>query len=127
MATLLISSVLQGLSLSLFLVFDSLGALYLVSALFGLVQGGIVPSYAVIVREYFPASEAGTRVSTVVMAALAGMALGGWISGAIFDATGSYVAAFLNGIGWNLLNVAIALFLMTRTRGRGRQAALAPA
>ena len=125
--TLLISSVLQGVSLALFLVFDSLGALYLVSALFGLVQGGIVPSYAVIVREYFPAGEAGTRVGTVVMATLLGMALGGWISGVIFDATGSYVAAFLNGIGWNLLNVSVTLFLLTRTRGGGARMAWAAA
>ena len=62
----------------------------MVSALFGLSQGGIVPSYALIVRDYFPAREAGARVSLVLMATVAGMALGGWMSGAIFDLTGSY-------------------------------------
>src|SRR5208282_1331386 len=54
-------------------------------ALFGLFQGGIVPSYAFIIREYFPASEVGTRLGVVLMMTLFGMALGGWMSGAIFD------------------------------------------
>ncbi|WBV42568.1 MFS transporter [Pseudoroseomonas cervicalis] len=116
--TLLLGSVLQGLALSLFLFFDGLVSLYVLSALFGLVQGGIVPSYAVIVRESFPASEAGTRVGIVLMATLVGMALGGWLSGVIFDLTGSYAAAFLNGILWNLANVAIMVSLLARRRAR---------
>ena len=95
-----------------YLPFDGLTSLYVVSALFGLSQGGIVPSYALIVREYFPAREAGARVSLVLMATVAGMALGGWMSGAIYDLTGSYRAAFLNGIAWNLLNMAIAFWLL---------------
>ena len=118
--TLLLGSVLQGLALLLFIPFDGLVSLYLVSALFGLFQGGIVPSYAIIVREYFPAAEAGTRVGAVLMATLLGMALGGWMSGRIFDLTGSYNAAFINGIGWNLLNLAIVLYLMARLRGKRR-------
>ncbi len=118
--TLLLGSVLQGLALLLFLPFDSLVSLYAISALFGLFQGGIVPSYAIIVREHFPAQEAGARVGTVLMATLFGMALGGWLSGKVFDLTGSYHAAFINGIGWNLLNLVIALFLLSRVRGQRR-------
>ena len=114
--TLLLGSGLQGVALLLFLPFDSLWSLYLVSAMFGLFQGGIVPSYALIVREYFPPAEAGARVGTVIMFTLLGMALGGWMSGAIFDLTGSYNAAFLNGIGWNLLNLSIAFWLLRRAR-----------
>ena len=98
----------------LFLPFDGLVSLYVISALFGLFQGGIVPSYAIIVREYFSPKEAGARVGTVIMATLFGMALGGWMSGAIFDLTGSYKAAFVNGILWNLMNVSIALWLWRR-------------
>jgi len=120
--TLLLGSVLQGVALLLFLPFDGLVSLYLISALFGLFQGGIVPSYAIIVREYFPPAEAGARVGTVLMATLFGMALGGWMSGKVFDLTGSYHAAFLNGIAWNLLNLAIALTLLWRVRGSGRLA-----
>jgi MFS family permease len=117
--TLLLGSILQGVALLMFLPSDALVSLYVVSALFGLFQGGIVPAYALIVREYFPASEAGGRVGTVLMATLLGMALGGWMSGAIFDWTGSYQAAFVNGIAWNLLNVSIVGFLLYRARALG--------
>jgi MFS family permease len=114
--TLLLGSVLQGIALLLFLPFDGLVPLYVVSGMFGLFQGGIVPAYALIVREHFSPKEAGARVGTVLMATLFGMALGGWMSGAVFDLTGSYRAAFVNGIGWNLLNVSIVLFLLYRAR-----------
>ena len=115
--TLLIGSVLQGISLLFYIPFDGLASLYAVSFIFGLSQGGIVPCYAIIVREYMPAAEAGKRVGVVVMATVVGMALGGWMSGWIYDLTGSYAAAFLNGIAWNLLNVSVMLFLLWRSRG----------
>ncbi|MEO8629244.1 MAG: MFS transporter [Betaproteobacteria bacterium] len=116
--TLLLGSSLQAFALMLFLPFDGLVSLYVVSALFGLFQGGIVPAYAMIVREYFLPNEAGRRVGTIITATLFGMALGGWMSGAIFDLTGSYRAAFVNGTLWNLLNVAIVAMLLWRA-GRG--------
>ena len=119
--TVILGSVLQCLALALYLPFDGLMSLYIVSAIFGLSQGGIVPSYAVVVREYFPAREAGTRVSVVIMATIFGMALGGWLSGLIFDVTGSYQAAFVHGIGWNLLNIALMLTLLWWV-GRPRRA-----
>ena len=122
--TLLLGSLLQGAALLLFLPFDSLASLYVVSALFGLFQGGIVPSYAIIVREHFPAAEAGARTGTILMCTLFGMALGGWMSGKVFDLTGSYHAAFLNGVAWNLLNLSIAFFLL---RGARRQRRLTAA
>jgi len=116
--TLLLGGALQCVALLLFLPFDGLVSLYVISALFGLFQGGIVPSYAIIVREYFPAREAGGRIGIVVLATLVGMALGGWLSGVIFDLTGSYHAAFLHGIAWNLVNLSIASWLILRTRVR---------
>jgi MFS family permease len=116
--TLLLGSSLQAFALLLFLPFNGPVSLYVISALFGLFQGGIVPSYAIIVREYFPPREAGTRVGAVITATLFGMALGGWMSGAIFDLTGSYKAAFVNGILFNLVNVSIALFLLRRATAR---------
>ena len=117
--TLLLGSVLQGLALLLFIPFDGLLSLYIISAMFGLFQGGIVPSYAIIVREHFPAAEAGVRVGTVLMFTLYGMALGGWMSGKVFDLTGSYHAAFINGVAWNLLNLSVVGFLLWRsTRGK---------
>jgi MFS family permease len=124
LATLLLGSALQAVALALFLPFDGLVSLYVVSGVFGLFQGGIVPSYAMIVREHFPAREAGTRVGLALSATLAGMALGGWMSGAIFDATGSYQAAILNGLAWNGLNLLIAAWLLLRGR-RERRAGVA--
>jgi MFS family permease len=121
--TLLLGSVLQGVALLLFIPFDSMTSLFIISALFGLFQGGIVPSYAIIVREHFPPAEAGARVGTVLMFTMLGMALGGWLSGQVFDWTGSYTAAFVNGVGWNLLNLAIVLTLWRRSLRLGRQAA----
>jgi MFS family permease len=117
--TLLLGSVLQGVALLMFLPFDGLVPLYLISGMFGLFQGGIVPSYALIVREHFAPAQAGARVGTVLMATLFGMALGGWMSGAIYDLSGSYHAAFLNGLGFNLLNIGIVLFLLRRARASG--------
>ena len=116
--TLLLGSALQGVALLLFLPFDGLVSLYVVSALFGLFQGGIVPSYAIIVREYFDRADAGARVSLVVTATLFGMAIGGWMSGAIFDITGSYRAAFVNGVLWDLVNLSITAWLLRRSIGR---------
>ena len=114
--TLVLGSVLQGLALLLFLPFDGMVSLYVISALFGLFQGGIVPSYAIIVREYFPAQRAGVLVGAAIMATMIGMALGGWMSGKVFDLTGSYHAAFVNGVLWNALNLSIALFLLWRVK-----------
>jgi MFS family permease len=116
--SLLICSALQGVALFLYLLFDGLVSLYVISALFGLFQGGLVPMYAIIVRSYFSPRETGVRLGIVLMATLAGMALGGWMSGLIFDLTGSYQAAFLNGLAWNLVNVAIVLWLLMRPRQR---------
>ena len=114
--TLLLGAALQATALALFLPFDGLVGLYVVSALFGLFQGGIVPSYPLIVRQYFSPREAGARTGTVIMATLVGMALGGWMPGWIFDVTGSYRAAFVNGIAWSLVTTTIALLLLSRAR-----------
>jgi len=126
--TLLLGSTLQTLGLALYIPFDSLLSLYVISAVFGLSQGGIIPSYAMIVREFFPPNEAGFRLGLVLASTLGGMAVGGWLSGAIFDWTGSYQAAFANGVAWNLLNMAIAWWLLqraTRTPNKALGAAAA--
>ena len=118
LATLLAGSFLQMLALLFYIPFDGLTSLYVVSAIFGLAQGGIVPSYAMIVRDHFPAREAGYRISTVLTATVFGMALGGWLSGVIYDYTGSYTAAFLNGVAWNVLNLGIAMWILYRPQSR---------
>jgi len=114
--TLLLGSVLQGIALLLFLPFESLISLYIIAALFGLFQGGIIPAYAIIVREYFPIQDLSKRVGLCIMSTMIGMALGGWLSGKVFDLTGSYHASFINGIAWNLMNITIVVFLLLRVR-----------
>ena len=114
--TLLLGSSLQSIALLMFLPFDGLVSLYLIAATFGLFQGGIVPSYAIIIREHFPAAQTGRRVGAVIMATMLGMALGGWMSGKIYDLTGSYQIAMINGLVWNALNLSIAFWLFWRLR-----------
>ncbi len=114
--TLILSSTLQMLSLFLFLPFNGMVSLYVVSAIFGLSQGGIVPSYTIVVREFLPAHEAGQRIGIVLMLTIFGMAIGGWMSGWIFDQSGSYQIAFLNGILWNVFNLTILVWLFIRMR-----------
>jgi MFS family permease len=125
--TVLIGSVAQCLALLLYIPFDGLVSLYVVSLVFGLSQGGIVPAYAIIVREYMPAAEAGQRVGIVIMATISGMALGGWMSGWIYDLTSSYAAAFLNGIGWNVLNIAVMMLLLWMSGQRAAASAYSAA
>ena len=125
--TLLLGAVLQSIALMLFLPFDGLAALYVVSMLFGLFQGGLVPAYALIIREYFPARGAAMRVGVVLMATLFGMALGGWLPGAIFDFSGSYRAAFANAVAWNALTIAIAAMLLYRAKRIDRPLRAVPA
>jgi len=112
--TLILGSALQGLALLLFIPFNGIVSLYLISAMFGLFQGGIVPSYAIIIREYFSPKEAGARVGATITATIFGMAFGGWMSGVMFDVSGSYKVAFVHGVLWNVLNLAIATFLLMR-------------
>jgi MFS family permease len=114
--TLMVGSAAQAFALLFYLFFDGLTSLYIISAMFGLFQGGIVPSYAIIVREAMPAAEAATRVGIIIFASVFGMSFGGWVSGVIFDATGSYAAAFVNGFAWNVLNLAIMAMLLIRSR-----------
>jgi MFS family permease len=121
-AILLLGSFMQGAALFLYLFFDGLASLFVITAVFGLFQGGIVPMYAVITREFLPPREAGARIGLVMTATMLGMAFGGWISGLIYDLSGSYRMAFLNGLIWNLLNLALAAWLFAGPRARLRPA-----
>ncbi len=107
---------MQAAVLAAFLFADTLTALYALSIAFGLSQGGIVPSYAIIIRAYFPAAQAGWRIGAALFATTVGMALGGWMAGALFDLTGSYTTSFVNAIAFNIANMAIAATLLRRAR-----------
>ena len=125
---LVVGSALQGLVICGFLFADGLGALYVLAIAFGLSQGGIVPSYTMIIRSLFPAGEAGWRIGMTMMFTVSGMALGGWIAGALYDLTGDYTASILAAVGFNVLNLAIAWLLIARNRWQpAGGAALRPA
>jgi MFS family permease len=109
---LLIGSLMQAMALLLYLFFDSLTSLWVITGLFGLFQGGIVPMYAVLIRQFLPPREAGARISLVLVASVVGMAVGGLASGFIFDATHSYRLAFLHGLIWNAVNLALVAWLL---------------
>ncbi|MFO1088017.1 MAG: MFS transporter [Hyphomicrobiales bacterium] len=121
---LIIGSSMQAFALMLYVFFNSKSSLYVISGLFGLFQGGIVPMYAVIIRQFLPPREAGMRISLVLTATVIGMACGGLAAGYIFDATGSYRLAFLHGFVWNCLNLALVswLFLLPRLQRRRQEA-----
>ncbi len=121
-ATLLLGSTLQLAVLIAFLTGNSLVFLYGISIAFGLSQGGIVPSYTIILRAFFPPKQAGWRISTSFLFTVAGMAFGGWIAGILYDLTGSYTVSFLNAIGFNILNLWIAASLLKKSRAIGAPA-----
>ena len=120
---LILGSSMQAAALLLYLFFNSQSSLYVISGLFGLFQGGIVPMYAVIIRQFLPPREAGTRIGLVLMATVLGMACGGLLSGMIFDASGSYRLAFLHGFLWNGVNLALVSWLILWPKARQRRRA----
>ena len=121
---LVVGSALQGLVIVGFLFADGLTALYVLAIAFGLSQGGIVPSYTIIIRALFPAGEAGWRIGMTMMFTVSGMALGGWIAGALYDLTGDYTASILAAVGFNVVNLAIAWWLIARDQWRPAEGAV---
>ena len=115
---LFIFSIIQTLFLGLLSIVDSLFAIYASAILFGIGYGGILPCYPLIVREYLPAQQAGRRTAVVVFCGGAGMALGGWMGGVVFDATGGYTMAFWIGVGFNLFNLIIVGNLISRNKNQ---------
>ena len=114
--TLFLGSTLQGLVIFAYLFAGELTTLYVLAVTFGLSQGGIVPSYTMIIRALFPAGEAGWRIGTTMLFTVCGMALGGWLAGALYDLTGNYTASILAALGFNVLNLGIAAWLLARDR-----------
>lgn len=122
LATLVLGSALQLAVLIAFLTGNSLVFLYGISIAFGLSQGGIVPSYTIILRAFFPPKQAGWRISTSFLFTVAGMAFGGWIAGLLYDLTGSYSVSFFNAIGFNILNLWVAASLLKKSGAIGTRA-----
>jgi len=115
--TLVIASAMQAVALLLYANFESLPMLYASAIVFGLGFGGLVPSYAIVIRELFPAHQVGWRIASTFMGGTLGMALGGWLAGRIFDGMGHYHLAFYLGFVFNLGNIALGGFLLWRWLG----------
>jgi MFS family permease len=111
---LLIGSLCQALVLAMYLAVDSLIGLYVISALFGLAFGGIIPSYALIISQHFPPGSLGWRIATIFFFGAIGMAIGSWLGGVVFDITGAYRAAFAVGLLFNAIHLWIVGALVAR-------------
>jgi predicted MFS family arabinose efflux permease len=114
--TVLIGSSCQAAMLLVFAFVESLQGLYVSAALFGLGFAGIMPCYALVIRLFFPANQAGWRIASQYMFASVGMALGGWLGGAMYDLTGTYTDAFLIGFALNIVNLVLMATLALRHR-----------
>lgn len=124
---LLVGSSCQALCLTAFCLIEAMPSFYVVAALFGLAYGGIVPCYALVIREYLPAENLGLHIGIVLLFGTVGMALGGWLGAAIFDAYGSYRAGFMLGVGFNALNLAVVGWLVCKSKRPGIGGVAAPA
>jgi MFS family permease len=116
--TVLIGSAWQAASMAAFLSTQNEAGLFTVAAAFGLGFSGIIPAYILALRELFPASEASWRIPTFLLFSGAGMAVGGWIAGLLYDHLGYYAPAFALGIGANILNLLVVGVLVGRRRHR---------
>jgi MFS family permease len=106
--TLVTGLVVQAIAVSLYLFTYDLMAFYAVAAVFGFAYGGVMPLYAILVRDYFGARIMGTAFGAVALVSTLGMALGAWVGGWLYDAYGSYVALYLGSCGIGIGAVAIA-------------------
>jgi MFS family permease len=116
----MVGSACQAVAIGAFLLTQNELGLFAVSAAFGLGFSGIIPSYVVAIRELFPSSEASWRVPTFFFLAMGGMAFGSWLAGMLYDHFGFYAPAFAVGVFFNLANLAVIGFLVTRQRNQSR-------
>ncbi len=116
LATVFVGSLWQMCAMGAFLLTQDERGLFTVAAAFGLGFSGIVPAYVLAIRELYPASQAAWRIPTMLLFTGIGMALGGWLAGALYDHFGSYVPAFITGVGANALNLLLIGALLARVR-----------
>jgi len=115
--TLVWSSLVQATALTGFLLTRDQTALFAVSAAFGLGLSGLLPAYVIVIRDCYSVEEASWRIPAVMFAGLIGMATGGWGAGLLYDFFADYFPAFATGIGFNLVNLGVLLFLVQRRHG----------
>jgi MFS family permease len=114
LGTVLAGSGLQALAIIAFSLTQDEAGLFVVAAAYGLGFAGIIPAYAVAVRDVFPSAEASWRMPLTLFAGMSGMAVGSWFAGLLYDHFGSYAPAFMTGIIFNIANVLLVGFLVLR-------------
>jgi MFS family permease len=126
--TIMTGSAFQMLAIGAFMLTRNEAVLFVVAGAFGLGFSGIIPAYSVAIRDLYPSKEASWRIPTVLFTAMSGMAFGSWYAGLLVDAFESYQPAFASGVLFNLANLAVILFLVSRLvpRRRASLAAAAP-
>ncbi|MGH7415231.1 MAG: MFS transporter, partial [Candidatus Rokuibacteriota bacterium] len=107
--TLLVGLSIQAVAVSLYIFTRDLGSFYALAVVFGFAYGGVMPLYAIVVREYFGARIMGTTFGAVALVSTLGMALGPWAGGWLYDTFGSYFWLFIGSFDIGLGAVAIAL------------------
>lgn len=98
---------------------------YSVAVIFGFTYAGIMPLYAVMVRENFPLHIIGSVMGATSMASSLGMALGPLAGGVIFDTLGTYGWLYIGSFAVGL--TAMVIMLTFRPAQRAEAPALAPA
>jgi MFS family permease len=109
-----LTSLLQTALVFWFVRLDSLPALFLLSALYGIGYSGTMTSVWVCLRELVEPRVAATSLAVVVMFAWVGMGFGGWHGGHAFDLTGSYERAYLDAVGTSVVNLLVVGALIRR-------------
>ena len=112
--TVLLGSMCQAVAIAAFLLTQDEYGLFAISAAFGLGFSGIIPSYTGAIRDHSPSAEASWRIPCVLFAGMSGMAFGSWFAGALFDHFNYYAPAFAAGVAFNILNLLLVGFLVSR-------------
>ncbi|WP_240233449.1 MFS transporter [Devosia lacusdianchii] len=116
---------LQAAGIYTYIYVGELTQFYMLAAVLGLAYGGVMPLYAVLARDYFPAHVMGTVLGGITMTSAIGMAFGPVGGGFIFDTFGDYHWLYVSSAG---IGIAAALVALTFPKpGQSSDAKLQPA
>ncbi|MGD0431825.1 MAG: MFS transporter [Acetobacteraceae bacterium] len=112
--TVMAGSAVQAVAIAAFVPTQNEVGLFFIAGVYGLGFSGIIPSYSVAIRDLFPSADASWRIPTMLFTAMTGMAVGSWGAGRIYDQFGTYAPAFATGVVFNVINLILLGFLVTR-------------
>ena len=116
-ACLTIAMVGQSTSILILLIATETWHFYAFGVIFGICYGGEMVGFPIINRKLFGANAPlGSIYSFQMVGASTGMALGGWLGGVLFDATGTYTSAIIVAAVIGYLGVPLSLWLPKHER-----------